>query len=700
MMSYWVRQFFLLVACICVPFACALWFDTQSLTENAISTSVDQVNSASIRLQKEIELWSLKKVTEVASVAHLQSTSLLFKEPNSRRPEKPAIEELVKVRDSLRKIVPQSGFAWLVDVSGEVVVRADQENFEEDRFSVAGHPLFLQARSGFMGDGLWKAGSKPIWALSTPVDINGRTRGVIIVAWRLDESYMDLLSSRVEADVSLATKSEVILSTLSLEDADEVVESIHASGEHFSGSLDDVSASLFSFPLVVGPLTEHRAMVSWSVELPGGPYYWIVSKTTAPDLADIAQRQLVLIVAGLISALVLLGVAMWTRQVYIQPIKVLSAHLSGIQMGKADIELPEPMVSKPFRRLVRLTNMLVQKIPSRGLQAMTSAAKLPAVAALGERIPPPPSSSNVRTGLRIDSSIERFQRSALGGPISTVSSVASSSNMAKVENEQLSAPAPRSRPTSGLATGLSPRSGSAPFLKPPSSANATADLVNRSNPSLGRRQSMLEDPQPLAPPAFASNRLGPDEVIDANVTGDVTPSTRGQLGVRAGGSLHASSTGGYAALSDLDEDREAIKEATLVAPVAEDLLARSLRDDFADSILDVQSLAGSSDLQESTVVASVRPELLAQTLYSQEHVAAMPNLDEQDERHFREVYDSFIDMRRNCGEDTSELSFERFTAKLKKNRRKLMEKYNCRTVRFQVYEKDNRAAVKATPVRS
>ncbi len=57
-------------------------------------------------------------------------------------------------------------------------------------------------------------------------------------------------------------------------------------------------------------------------------------------------------------------------------------------------------------------------------------------------------------------------------------------------------------------------------------------------------------------------------------------------------------------------------------------------------------------------------------------------------------------MRRRCGENTGDLAFERFLTKLTRNRDNLIKKYSCRTVRFQVYEKDGKAALKATPVRA
>lgn len=73
-------------------------------------------------------------------------------------------------------------------------------------------------------------------------------------------------------------------------------------------------------------------------------------------------------------------------------------------------------------------------------------------------------------------------------------------------------------------------------------------------------------------------------------------------------------------------------------------------------------------------------------------------LDAEDLAHFEEVYQSFVALRRQIGE-AGDPGFDRFSQKLVRNRDALVSKYGCRTVRFQVYEKQGRAALKATPVR-
>jgi hypothetical protein len=70
-----------------------------------------------------------------------------------------------------------------------------------------------------------------------------------------------------------------------------------------------------------------------------------------------------------------------------------------------------------------------------------------------------------------------------------------------------------------------------------------------------------------------------------------------------------------------------------------------------------------------------------------------------DEPHWRETYDRFCELKEQLGEPADRISFERFAAKLKKNRAELVAKHNCKGVRFSVYEKEGKAAIKASAIR-
>jgi hypothetical protein len=68
-------------------------------------------------------------------------------------------------------------------------------------------------------------------------------------------------------------------------------------------------------------------------------------------------------------------------------------------------------------------------------------------------------------------------------------------------------------------------------------------------------------------------------------------------------------------------------------------------------------------------------------------------------QHFRQIYEEFLATKRSCGEAAEDLTFEKFATKLRKNRDALIARHGCRSVRFQVYVKDGKAALKASPVR-
>ena len=67
--------------------------------------------------------------------------------------------------------------------------------------------------------------------------------------------------------------------------------------------------------------------------------------------------------------------------------------------------------------------------------------------------------------------------------------------------------------------------------------------------------------------------------------------------------------------------------------------------------------------------------------------------------HFKQVFEQFIATKKTCNEPTTGLVYERFAEKLVKNRDDLIAKTGCREVRFTVYVKDGKAALKATPVK-
>jgi hypothetical protein len=67
--------------------------------------------------------------------------------------------------------------------------------------------------------------------------------------------------------------------------------------------------------------------------------------------------------------------------------------------------------------------------------------------------------------------------------------------------------------------------------------------------------------------------------------------------------------------------------------------------------------------------------------------------------HFKQIFDQFVSLKQRCSESITGLAYEKFAEKLARNRDELMMKTGCREVRFTVYVKDGKAALRATPLK-
>jgi hypothetical protein len=121
-------------------------------------------------------------------------------------------------------------------------------------------------------------------------------------------------------------------------------------------------------------------------------------------------------------------------------------------------------------------------------------------------------------------------------------------------------------------------------------------------------------------------------------------------------------------------------DATRVAVIPEELLKASARGNSKENPMGPMPVAKAAPMPR--VAAAVAP------------AGASP-----EDAHFQEVFRDFVSTRERCGEPGDGLTFDKFVAKLRKNKEQLVVKYNCKTVRFQVYVKEGKAALKATPVK-
>lgn len=661
---FWIRRLIMIALVAIVPVGLALWVDAQTAIERSKVAGSAAVERAASALSDRVALSVREQLDAAMAAAHdLEELGLMGKLGSSSRSRK-AIEEqkaaATEAEKRLQSIRPEAGFAWLVDAEGKVVAAAGTGAVGRD---ISGHPLFGLSQDGWAGDLLWRDGEPLVWGAAAPLVEDAHARGAVVVGWPIDAAFVKALTETLDVDLTLLRLEKVVHSSLEHSDIEGVVQpALKGHAPVVAGSLErPLEAAVPMLPLLVGPTAEGKAFASKSVQVPGGPYRWVVSVGAEQAFANLAQRQIELLAVGLVLVMVMILFSVIEHRTLLAPIHQISEHLSEIQQGRGETELPELRVSRPFRRLVRLINMTVQKLPSRSLHQTLSGATLP------------PMPSNV-------------------GALPSSRPAAPSSASAPAPAQPPLEPAPSNDDLAEAIAALG-ASDAKPGSAPGSANSAPALPATMPGGSALLRRSASEVRGGTPAPELG----GFDDDFYEVSQFTVAPHRRGTAGgngggksspVRGGGSFDLSQAAG---LGDGVSKKPEGADSTVVAPVEQELLAQSARRDLTNQVKSVEN-------HDMTVVANVDPKLLSQTADMDRPTEG--NLDDADWSHFKEVYEDFIDLRRKCGERTADLGFERFLGKLQRNRAKLVEKYNCKTVRFQVYEKDGKAALKATPVRA
>jgi hypothetical protein len=90
---------------------------------------------------------------------------------------------------------------------------------------------------------------------------------------------------------------------------------------------------------------------------------------------------------------------------------------------------------------------------------------------------------------------------------------------------------------------------------------------------------------------------------------------------------------------------------------------------------------------------------LAQTM--PEAGMGVPAAEPEDEKDaWQRVFKDFVALKEQCGEQTAGLTYEKFEGTLKKNKAAIQERHKVEEVKFTVYVKDGKAALKASPIRA
>jgi hypothetical protein len=222
-------------------------------------------------------------------------------------------------------------------------------------------------------------------------------------------------------------------------------------------------------------------------------------------------------------------------------------------------------------------------------------------------------------------------------------------------------------------------------------------------------------PSPAAAPQPAPPSGGKEDFSFAGLLGESTPA--GTPPPETGASEEKAAAAPFpgdeptriepvsAALLEKMRERDEESGATRVEPVSAALLDKLReRDEESGAAARAEAASAGTPAAESEnapAEAAAGPAPAEASAAGTPALADLPPPEEPDpdEPHWRETFDRFRQLKAQLGEPVDRITFERFAAKLKKNRADLVVKHHCKGVRFSVYEKDGRAAIKASAIR-
>jgi hypothetical protein len=502
--------------------------------------------------------------------------------------------------------------------------------------ALTGLPAFADAATGVARDGLHIVSGKPIHLAAAPIYDGAALSAVVMLGWPYDAALAERLSQQVGAPIVLVVNDQRLGTGL----ADLTDEELQSRGSGV-GALD-LGPELGRLPKEIPipfllPDTGRYLLASLPVFGTEGSVSAVAGIDRNEAFRAIATAQVFVIIGALLLAILQMTLIVTTMRAVNKPIEVIVSHLSQVSQGNSVGILPEAALTGQFLRLGKQVNMILQMMPS----AARPGAPLGALARNVDPAPsaPAPAPSLASAALAadgdLDSGLPPLGRNA--PPAAPIGDI------------NLGPPSPGS--------GSMPRAPSAPSASPPSGLSGLFDD---------------NAPDPLA--AFRVPPKGP--------SGPSAPSP----GVTAS----AAPQNGHPAMGEPPPAAPMSPEATVMFQVPQELINESAQSPQRPPGPAAAAKMPANDAR--TVVAEVPQELLS---------AAAPrtNVTNVDEAHYREVYDKFVQTRVDCGEDTSDLTYERFVAKLLKNRQQIVEKHKAKSVRFQVYVKEGKAALRALPVR-
>jgi hypothetical protein len=598
--------------------------------------------SATLLLQNSARMW-IDTAAQLAQDAVLQSAleEMVRGQAELELLHRTAQEQLRKANQTLKL-----SLLLITDARGRVLARVGQDE-ELYKDSIVGYPLVRDAVRGYRLDDLWYQGGALLRMAAAPVFSAARDRyvGAVVLGQAVGPELADQLREKIGLDVAFLYDGRVVASS---RPAEKLPAPLVQFARDNQGLLQDTTemlplqdevALLFGLP---GAAADQGAALALLGSAPQGVRLKsLVSDFTAViGDGELPLQQLPFVVGG-VALLFLIGLVLLRTEAE-GPLMRLAAEVRGITRRRAD-RVEEQRYRRMWRELAQAINAVLR-------------SSRPAAAEIAEPVAQP------AEGVQAVQEVAPAQV-VQGGALAQAVPVVPSPPAPLPEGEGGRIPYTGSfshmdetLPDVGRGSHASPHSSSATLPAP------LPELLEPERPRgiplpltyTGRR---AEPPEPE--PEAASAKTIADPVLEAELS-QLSP-------------LQAE----MPTVQDIPHSlvQAAIEQALHAAPAPFIGPAR------------VRERLNSQPTQEIRVPREA----------SQSQPLSTP-LEDELEVSFRQIYQEFVVTKQRCHEPVEGLTYDKFAAKLRQSRDQIMRQHSCKSVRFHVYIKEGKAALKATPV--
>jgi hypothetical protein len=655
---FWSKTWFLLIALVAaLAMAVALLAarPLQRDLEHETGARLERAqHSASLLLKVNARKW-IDTAAQVATDAVLvESLEQATKGPADLGLVHRTVQERLKYFNDKMKV----DLVMATDARGRVIARVGlDESVYKD--GVEGYPLVADALRGYRGDDTWSQGGKLYRVAASPVIRGDRYVGALVVGQEAAGELAQSMKRVLDVDIAFllrgrvlaATEQSSLLGQLPLL-VDQHADEMMTNGRSAPLAVDQGGEGfLVVLAPFAGEAAEHKAAYALMVpRAPAVTFSALLTQLLATDPKTLPWTQLAPIGGGLVLAL-FIGFLLMRLEAQ-RPLKRLSRDTQALARGDLP-RLDDDRHPGKFGTVARAVNTTLDRIGS--------ASRVP--------VSPPMRESMRDSFVREPSPEPQFVREAPPPAPPPLPSFAA--------REQRPEPFAAARPPSPAFVPVSsPRQTDA---EPPSAVSefdyrATMqrpqlDLVRDERPDTGELRPTQVRPGEMRLPSMTSGPAAPTMQALAPSRHDTEPQDAGP--------------------DFVESPQELLTPITHRIPTPPSPMPTPL------------GVAGSSvqkdPFDDQTAVASPSESLLRAT---RDTSGVGPNPVEEAalEAEFRQVYRDFIETKQACGEPVEGITYDKFSGKLRSNRQQLITRYACKTVKFQVYVKDGKAALKATPV--